>query len=291
VGAGGCSGGQVCAADGKSFGACACGSGSDGGTDAGPSADASNDATSDAAAEAGGDAALDAPAEAAIDAGILSPGSLGSGLVLWLDDAAGSIVANAGTLAVWKDQSGHGFDVSLVATGEVDVVSNALNGHTILDYRGGMVDTTTMAPLTGVDFGGDYLVEIVGDVAGSAGSTVWSVYDGVGGVTMSTTASGVGVADVSSGSTPQLTASAAAGAFHILGIRRKGMPATLEVRVDGASTSVADASPFVANPPGAFGVGNELEGKLVEIVVYTGTLSDVNVVAIENYLKAKYALP
>ena len=300
VGTGGCSGGQVCAADGQAFGACACGSVNDGGgSDAEPSADASRDAGGDAAAEAGSDAAVDAPPEAAIDAGMLSPGSLGSGLVLWLDDAIGSIVSGGYGVSTWKDQSGHGFDVSSympLAQGPI-AEPNVLNGHTILFFQGQMADLYTMAPLTGVDFAGDYLVEIVADVAGSTNGSVWSAIDGVGEVRMAPTASGVAVSDVSNpglldgGPIPQVSLPASASTFHILGMRRKGMPATLEARVDGSSHSTSDAFPFVANPAGEFDVGDELSGRIAEIVVYTGTLTDLNVLAIEGYLKAKYALP
>jgi hypothetical protein len=143
-----------------------------------------------------------------------------------------------------------------------------------------------MVPLTGVDFSGDYLVEIVANVTSSPNGTVWSTFDGVREVRMSPTAVGMAVTDVSNE-----VAVPASAAFHVLGMRRKGMPATLEARVDGAITSISDPLPFVANPPGDFDVGDELSGWIAEIVVYTGALTDLNVLAIEGYLKAKYALP
>ena len=66
VGAGGCAGGQVCKQDGSGFGACDCGSGSDGGSHDGSAQDSSggmdatpesggSDGTADGSGDAGGD--------------------------------------------------------------------------------------------------------------------------------------------------------------------------------------------------------------------------------------------
>jgi hypothetical protein len=292
VGVGGCSGGQACAADGRSYDACECVASGDAGMPADASGDAGADGTLDGAS-------LDGSSDAAVDAGMLDPTALGSGLALWLDDATGAIVLSGNSVVTWKDQSGHSLDVSAAVSGAPTLDPSRLNGHALVDFAI-LVGLDTTASLAGVDFGGDFVVEAVaiesyGPDAAGVGGTIWAA-EGTSNAYVQMRANGTveTVLDTSNGTmVSQTTAPESSGAAHVFGLRRYGSPATLEARVDGVTSATADVSQLTSLDGSSAGltVGRNLMGRIAEVIVYTGTLSDTQTRALEGYLTAKYALP
>jgi hypothetical protein len=93
---------------------------------------------------------------------------------------------------------------------------------------------------------------------------------------------------------------------HLLGGRRAG--STLEIRVDGVSSNTLTSDAGLVNadisavgskaaigqngggsPPGA--ENQQFHGDIAEIIATRGALADADVAHIEQYLKAKYAIP
>lgn len=96
TGAGGCSGGQVCNADGSGFGTCDCGSGGDAG--GGDSGSVDSGGSTDSGSDSGADAAV-----------AFTPAAIGT-LDFWIDGAS-ALTADAGGLSAWMDLSSKHHDV------------------------------------------------------------------------------------------------------------------------------------------------------------------------------------
>ena len=263
VGAGGCSGGQICNQSGTGYGECACGSG---GGDAGNS-----DSGSGADAEA--------------DAGSFAPTDV-AGLVLWFS-ADDVVVGDGGAVASWPDQSGRGHDV--IAGAKTPVVDHAaIGGRDALKFSG--AQTLTHAALE-TDFGwgtDDFVVEMVVKFDSLTHDVLFALEE---------SASDAFSVQVDTGtleyfwSGDSQTATFSTGA-HVVAFRRTGA-STAELRVDGTVTPIPVAGTDTLTPSASIFVGGVdplyTIGDIAEVVVAHGP-SDGDVTKLEAYLKSKYGL-
>jgi hypothetical protein len=308
AGAGGCSGSQVCKADGT-YDVCTCGPASDataGDTDS-PDTGTVDSATTDGTSS--DTAVADVPADTAVAP--ITPDML-TGLSLWLDGDKGVTSAvdpaapTSPTLFVslWKDQSGQGNDAKSPSSVSQQPTQNksAFKGHDAVrfNYNCGYITVADDATLQ-VGTGAFAVIVVASYQKGYQGNTLFSKdpNDPGGAVTgLRIDVTGAPGADAKIGAlAPSADAYDSVGSgFHAVIVRG---PA-LDLRIDGVpikgKTTTADLS-GVGTPLriGGFVVPTMSGGSvdcgvtdIVEYAVVKGGVTDAQVAGVEAYLKGKY---
>jgi hypothetical protein len=212
---------------------------------------------------------------------------------LWLDGDKGVTLNTDGTTAkTWDDQSGNFNNGRGECSGPYGpaVLSSALHGHNAMKLgSSGSNCGFVINDAASLQFGtGPFAVIAVVQQNSSTSLAAENLY-----VKQGPTA-GAGLFVTADSNVNATTPSAAAHAFmpstgyHVVVIRG---PA-LEARVDGSSSKGSTSSDDVSYPGSyvliGYNDGRELD--LAEMVAVKGSLSDDQVVGIENYMKAKYGL-
>jgi hypothetical protein len=278
AGPGGCSGFQVCGADGT-YGACQC-SGVDAGSSDGGTADGGP--TDSGAADSGNG---------------WRPTQL-SGLVLWLKN--GGWVLDGGSVAGWKDNSGRGHD--MVTNRNAPIVDPAAIGG--LSALGFASNSTTSMTTTGgaqTDFewdAGNFVIAVVGKansgpfLSAVDGANPIPVYLGI------STDAGIEGATGFIASQSVSTSQLAADSPHVFTLRRTGNTSA-ELRVDGVPTAFTLPAGTNLSYPETLNIGayspilgtttTFLDGDVGEVVAATAP-SDSDVTQLEAYLRQTFGL-
>jgi hypothetical protein len=265
-------------------------------------------ATTDASAEA------DVAAEAepgGCDPSTLSwsPSSL-SGLVLWLDAAAGITSPPGNQISQWSDQSPAHNDALQPTVGYQPILmSSSIGGHPGVRFDGN-VNFFSVADSTTLQWGtGDFALVAVATFSNTnisqmlyAKAPATAPYDGPNFYvnsqkpTQNTTAT----AQVSQYVFATSMNNGLQGAPHLFTGRRFG--STLEIRVDGASQGqTAIATPIDVSAVGRPAVIGQngytpmpgfqaLQGDLAELIAVQGTLADTDLRKLECHMLLKYGL-
>ena len=274
--------------------------------------DSGADATTSDASDASSNDATDASSSEASEAGPTYDVKSLSGLALWLDATAGVTADKAGNVSVWADQSGNANDMKVAASEPTPpmLASASLHGHAAIHFDGGAhLEALDAASL---QLGaGDFSLSIV------MLQTTSNVNLNYGLVfAKQANASGFpGVAvfaDLPSNttklygqvSTSEWVASSTTnlddGKPRVYGFRRVG--AAITIRLDGSvdGTATVDAGAVDVSAvgiPARMGAGGEgtsagqiFTGDIAEVVLIKGSTSDADLVALETYLKGRYAL-
>ncbi len=304
AGAGGCSGAQICKADGT-YDVCVCGAG-DGGAGADTSIDAGDK-------DVGADTALvvDSAIESGSDATDAADGAIApitpdklTGLSLWLDGDKDVTANSTGEVTLWKDQSGQANDAkSLFTTARPTWNKSAIKGHDALRFHSACPYLTVLDDPT-LQFGtGPFMIVAVSAWdSGYQGSVIFlkDLPDPgavLGGLHLNYTGA-VGIDAHVSALTP--TADAFDGFsntnFHAVIVRG---PA-LQIRMDGVAvtgkTNTTDLSAVgkdvhIGGPVASMtsgGSANCGQMDVAELVVVKGAVTDAQVDGLELYLKTRY---
>ncbi len=279
-------------ADGSGFEPCDCA-----GPESGPPS-TSSDASADSEApiaeggSAEGGASVDVATDGPADSGSWTPKNL-SALVLWLNDQGLETVPNdAGgqDVVAWADASGKVNNAVYTSLGGgvpgfgAPKIGTPRAGHAVATMT---LATLDVASSSSFQFPGDFAFAIVARCTASKGEqhfmtqqTYWTL-------------------DASDGGQMQVTTSYNGGAdettqkglcdsnFHRFAIRqRQGMP--LDFVVDGVITQAKGSLTIPANSTETLGY---FDGDLAEVVALSGTVSDADLAAIDQYFTGKFALP
>lgn len=281
------------------------------------------------AAVVGDAAAGDASEGAAVDASV-SPSPItifGPALTLWLDASEATTIEldDVGRLARWRDRSGKNTETRAYypePTGRIDLVQGAINGHPAMRFYGTSAPTGTV----GVDsaYGpADFLLTFVVAYTGEEEMYVHAPYyrssqaptgSGVGrgpwilasrdGVTTKL-AGGYGTGPNDQPVEGASTASGGwnDGAFHVVVLRRDNASSAVYLRVDGIEASAPLGQGSLG--PGYIGyvggypqwpsespsfVASPLDGMIAEVIRARTPGTPTELAALEQYLRAKYAL-
>lgn len=291
AGVGGCSGFQVCKADGT-YDVCNCGNGSDAGSDVNLLADSMTDSSNDVTADVVNDVAQESAAESG---SWTSPASF-SGLALWLESGVGLVqdAQKPGYVRRWLDQSGksNDADVAQYQVCEPTIDPSALNGHDayVMAYSSCNFVIQDAASL---QFGtGDFLIGEVVKVPSYGTNDLriwWKLDNSYSGLTI--------YQDVSTNLTANIDGSKVVVAnpdtskFHIVIVQG----ATLKLYVDGLSatglTNTTDLSAVGSQVILLTGANNGVSNfEVAEVVAVKGTVSSGDVTNLQNYWKQKFKL-
>lgn len=276
----------------------------------------------DASADAQGDAPLDSPTDTGPDVlmgdASFDPGGL-SGLVLWLDAAKANSSGKA--LTTWPDRSSKKNDAAAGTLGAdggtgtaPTVVPSSINALPAVRFTAAQATYAVVKDAASLQFGtGDYYIAVVAKFDNDPTSTTpigcfFCKADMSSGVIFT----GNDIAPMMSMPAAGLTWAENAMTFlNAKGTYNDGTARLYEVqRVSGALTmSVAAASVATGTDSsvdvsaaandvfigsfvqgGAPSPGLTLDGDIAEIIAVTGTLGSSDVLGVEAYLKAKYAL-
>jgi hypothetical protein len=281
-GPGACSGAQVCAADGASYGACDCGA--DAGTDSAMESSIADSTTDSIVADTGVDTSADTPIEP------ISPDKL-PGLSLWLDGDKGVTLSSGGFVQGWKDQSSHGNDVANCSG--IGQEKGDIKGHDAVAFIGGncrIEDDPSLQFGTG---GFALMVVVKPGGAGAQPNVLFGKYAGMPQVGMRLDIQAT--ANLFAGAYPPGTPIAEAHAYvapsvyHLVIARGPD----LELRVDGV-TSKGTKSTYDVSGTGSFvviggsGSSDTTQMNVAEYVAVKGALTDDQVLGVEAYFKNRY---
>ena len=295
-GAAGCTGFQVCQADGT-YAACECG-----GADTG-SSDVATDSSSDAADTTTPDSPVDvadtapAPDSAAdvadaADAGPLSPKDL-PGLSLWLDGDKGvSLCPDGGTAQIWADQSPNANTAKTYCSGGPTgfsmllVFKSDIKGHDALGFGGSRNMTIKDDPTLQFGTGPFALVAVISGGIGSTATDVFVKSPGLPKLDL-TIDTNINVLTPSADSHSLFPATG----YHVVVVRGP----SLEIRVDGVATKGKTSTDDLSLPGGDMSIGHSSLGgdtardfHLAEFIAVKGAVTDAQVTGVESYLKSKY---
>jgi hypothetical protein len=284
IGAGGCSGGQVCNASGTSYGDCVCG----GGTDSGPPPNDSGSPVVDGGNDSGAS---------------FTPKDL-SGLVLWSD---GQDFGDGGvTVPAWPDQSGKTHDLLMNPPLAAPTRhASAVAGKDALTFATTGNGTQLLTNTTN-DFGigtDNFVVEMVSNPgACSIPCTLWLLFGASSpvGVTSSIHSGVLTESFQTNSGLPDMTTGTVSAGWHVMGLRRTSTTAA-EMRIDGTATPITLSTNYDLSgtysmtvgaglmSSGASPVAYNLDGDIAEVVIVHNP-SDADVTNLEAYLKSKYGL-
>ena len=289
-GAAGCTGFQVCQADGT-YAACDCGAADSGGSDV------ATDSPSDAADTTAPDSPVDGsdtPApDSTADAGPLSPKDL-PGLSLWLDSDKGlSLCPDGVTAQIWADQSPNANNAKTTCSGgssgfsRVVVLKSDIKGHDALSFVWSSSMTIKDDPSLQFGTGPFALVAVLSTSGGSTATDLFLKTPGVRNLNLTI--------DVNIN---LLTPSADAHAFfpatgyHLVVVRGP----SLEIRIDGVAAKGKTCTDDLSTPGGDVFIGGQQFGSidterdfhLAEFIAVKGAVTDAQVTGVESYLKSKY---
>ena len=274
----------------------------------------SPDAASLEAASTSDASTSDASAE---DAATFTPTSIGSKLTFWLDPTS-LVQGDAGKVAMWTDLSGNGNDAKQSdPTYQPDYSAAAFHGLPSATFTG-PITFLDIADTPSMRWGKNDLLVLVVFRATPQSTTDCMLYQKTGALpydgaslylqsdkpSPSTLAGAQVSGQVYVPSSPPPT-TFVDGNIHLLGIRRAGT--TLEIRVDGAlSNSIANASVAGVDVSaigydatiGQNGYGmppqtefQQCHGDIAEEIGVNGSVSPTELANLEQYLKARYAIP
>jgi hypothetical protein len=229
-----------------------------------------------ASADAGTDA-REAAADASTNAPPLAPPPRQADLFVWLD-AAQLVTTSGSTVTAWSDVKAHATVMVNKATLGSLAGHAAVAGHvsTIAPAAYGEQPITIYAVMRSLAPAAQQLMI---DPTGSGCFSLSKLFDDSTAQLCSQTAIIPFYANIE---IPSLSSQP-----RIWGLRRKG--SVHDARVDGKATSID-------NVGGPFDMGNQIsflpdqDGVIAEALVYTADLSDLDLAAVETYLKTKYGL-
>jgi hypothetical protein len=229
-------------------------------------------------------------------------------------------VQAGGQVATWMDLTGNGNDATQAVIGyRPTYTATGINGFPSVTFQG-PITFLRIADAASMQWGtGDFLVEAVVRCQGQSApdamlyqkteeASPWngaSLYLNADKPMTTALAAGQASGTVYVVSAPPPT-TFDDGSVHLLGVRRSGN--TLEVRVDGAPSSIMNASVGTINvsvsgadaiigqngsqggatPTSEF---QQLWGDIAEMVGVGGALNQTELSSLEQYLKARYAIP
>lgn len=235
-------------------------------------------------------AAPDASKDVAVEAGPFTPKSL-PGLLFWMDGSKG-VTASAGLVSKWDDQSGLKNDASQADNSrQPKLASNAIAGHTALEFPGNATATNVDIGTPTKAFTGDFFVELVmtSSLPVSDAGDVFSAGNPIGDSAQIRVANGklnAGLAVGGSSKFIEIQTPLSASAAHVVFMRRQGTK--FELALDGATSSVADGGTGALTA--LFRFGGPFLGYLAEVIGIDGVIAPSDQAALESYLKSKYAL-
>lgn len=234
-----------------------------------------------------------------------------SGLALWLDAEKG-VVASAGKVSGWMDQSGQGNSaVQLTAARQPTVMTGVINGRAVVRFNG-TNSVLMVADAASLQWGtDDFTIAVVGSWTNPmntyaafltkqavaypyVGYAIWANFP----QPSSSTKFGFQL----DAATDFMSSNATAlndGTPRLFVSTRTGTK--LEIRLGGTSDSVFTASTardvtavgaslFIGGHEEGASVTQTLAGDIAELIAVRGTLSASDTQKLESYLKTKYAL-
>lgn len=242
---------------------------------------------------------------------LTSPLQIG-GCVLWLDGAdTASVTQSSNAISQWNDKSASGYHVSQSTGAAKPSYANTQNGRKVLTFDGG--DSLTRVSVT-LNFTGLTMFVVARRDVNAAYHGLWTHnYNGATGrgVFLAGGANGAwqnndlvcvgrGYGNSDPGNAPQATATTNTlmtdGAWHLFEAAL-GSGGANDIKIDGATqtlrdtkvgSSVSETGDIVV---GASNLGDNLSGRIAEIIVYSGVLTSAQRAAVRKYLRKKWATP
>tara|TARA_R100000426_G_scaffold34383_5_gene27703 strand:+ start:693 stop:1502 length:810 start_codon:yes stop_codon:yes gene_type:complete len=221
-----------------------------------------------------------------------TPSNLSATLTAW--QQGGSTVG----VRTWQDSSGNDNDLIQATSGD-QPSTTTLNGLTILDFTSSENDHMDYGDLNDMDVGtGNFYVVIVFNPDTlSANQALLAKHSGADDYLFRTTSSGTLQQYIGSTSSGVATTSALLSTgtnFIACGFRRLD---TQFIRLDGAqvkstgnTNSLSNSNTFHVAGQASAGTAANFDGKIAEIILGGGFISDEELEQIEGYLAERYAL-
>ncbi len=218
-----------------------------------------------------------------------------AGLALWLDPSAGVVTEASGKVSTWADQTG---TITLLQPNAANQPAKwSVNSKPALSFSSRQWLDAAVG--TKLDFGtGDALVEVVCavDAPGQGFTTVlYKVpeysYVGLQMYALGGAGKAAGGLDQENLELTAASGNTADGRLHVLGFRRAGT--RISLRVDGAEVASRVIATRNVDNTALLSVGGRVNGaysspnKLADVIIYKGSVTDLEMTAVETYLKLK----
>lgn len=220
-----------------------------------------------------------------------------AGLALWLDPNAGVVTEASGQVSAWADQTGT--ITVLQPNGANQPTNHRVNSKPVLLF--GRTAWLGAAVGTKLDFGtGDVLVEVVCavDDPGQGYTTVLYkvpayaleglAYVGLQMYALGGAGKAAGGLDQENLALTAASGNTADGRLHVLGFRRAGT--RISLRVDGAEVASRVIATRNVDNTALLKVGGGVyssRNSLADVIIYKGSVTDLEMTAVETYLKLK----
>lgn len=219
-----------------------------------------------------------------------------SGLLLWLK--ADSLSLNDGdTITTWSDSSGNGYDASGSGATPPAYTANVLNGKPVVRFSGSNGFQLSSGASANFSIGAYTIIAVAKRTSGTTVISKNTTSTGGAGrrkIQMTLGSSSMGLNSGGDGTAISTTATTSSfGLFAIVARGDSDHDLVANGTLTNSTTTLGDSTfnTALVEIGQAFSNGAErLTGDIAEIIMYSRAISSDQVIAIENYLYAKYNL-